>query len=370
VKDALAKGSASILSETSDRCLVLVGPSCDPIEFAGVIALLPEVASAEADLVHIGGSYGTYSPSLCEDADPEAAAGAYRLARVKEAWDILEGRELHDVLVAILDDGVDAAHPDLASIQLPHFDSFAGELASFPLSHDHHGTCCAGLVVAQPITDGMKGVGCGARLLPIRVNHRVTASSDIITSSWRLILGIDEAVAQGADVLSLSWSAEVCDTIQASIEAAATAGRNRRGCVIVAAAGNDGGSVRFPASLDCVIAVAGCDENGLLIRRGQVTSNYGPEVDVTAPALPMFTTIPGNGYTGCFGGTSAATALVAGAAALVLQVNPELTAKEVRDLLVATSTTQQDVVNGRVALLKVLNVEAAVNAIIVREPRQ
>jgi subtilisin family serine protease len=302
---------------------------------------------------------GEFDPTLCDD--PEAAVAAYRLIHAQEAWALVDGRELDRVRVAVLDDGVDIGHHDLAPAVVDRFDCF-NNLASFPLSHDSHGTGCAGLAVARPQNQGMKGVGFGAELLAIRVNHRLNASGDIITSGLRIKRGIEAAVAGKADVISMSWSAEPKPSVRAALEAAAKTGRDNRGCVCVAAAGNDGGVVRFPALLDCVIAVTGCDENGKLIRGGPFASNYGPEVDITAPAVPMFTTALGDDYTGSFQGSSAATALVAGASALMLQVNPELKAKEVRDLLINTARPVRDVVDGRTVVLKVLDVRAAILA--------
>jgi subtilisin family serine protease len=150
--------------------------------------------------------------------------------------------------------------------------------------------------------------------------------------------------------------------VRKAIVRAATQGRGGKGCVVVAAAGNDGGGVLFPATLSVVIAVAGCDEHGRLMRTTTWASNFGPEVDLTAPAMETFTTDLDGTYTCSFQGTSAATALVAGAAALVLQQNPELTAKEVRDLLLNTADLVHDTANGRRVALKIVNVEAAVRA--------
>jgi subtilisin family serine protease len=354
--DLLLKREGSVLETANGDYVVKVDAKRDPFETAAALARIPEVEFAEPELVQVGGEHGTYDPTKCANGDQGRLA--YDLAHVPQAWAASRGLALGAITIAVLDDGIDLNHKDLAPAIAGQFDCFSGELPSFPVSHDKHGTACAGLIAARPSDKGMQGVAFGARLVAIRVNHRAAPGGDIITTSLRLKRGIEAAVSRGADVLSLSWSAEPSDLVKKALERATTEGRNGRGCVVVAAAGNDGGRVRFPAALDNVIAVAGCDRHGKLIQ-GQFSSNFGEQVDVTAPALPMFTTALGGAYDCSFQGTSASTAIVAGAAALVLAANPELKAKEVRDLLIRSAKPGKDVVGGRNVVLKLLNVEAA-----------
>jgi thermitase len=279
---------------------------------------------------------------------------------VAAAWQFASSKPTTAIRVAVLDDGVDVTHPDLESIVGEQFDSFAGEQPC-PLPHDRHGTGCAGLAAATPAADGMKGVASGATLLPVRVNFTSTPGGDLVTSSSRIRRGIEWAVAHNADVLCLSWSTEPSLSVRLALETAAKSGRKGKGCVVVCAAGNDGGRVAFPALLDSVIAVAGTDANQALKRGSDWSSNFGPEVDVAAPGTQTFTTSMQGGYQ-CVGGTSGAAAMVGGAAALCLRLNSALTAKEVRDLLIATSDllpAGPAAPNGK---LKFVDVEAAVKA--------
>jgi thermitase len=356
-RELLRRSGAIVVSEKERELMVRAAVRDDPHRLAVALLALPDVELAEADLTQIGQAQGAFAP---EQRCSSGAVGAYHLARIPEAWAAASGLDVASVTVAVIDDGVDLLHHDITAAKPDRFDTFAGTLSAFPLSHDHHGTACAALAVAVPRNNGMKGVGAGAKLIAIRVNHRLTVSGNIITSSFRLKQGIEAAVARGADVLSLSLSAEPAPMVEDALRTAATTGRQGRGCVIVAAAGNDGGSVRFPARLDCVIGVAGCDDAGRLFRGSNIRSNFGAEVDITAPAMPMFTALPSNKYSCEFQGTSAATAIVAGAVALVLAANPELRAKEVRDLLVNTARPERDSFGGRPIVLKVLNAEAAV----------
>jgi subtilisin family serine protease len=263
------------------------------------------------------------------------------------------------IRVAVLDDGVDLDHVDLRDTVVARFDAFESQGRTFPLPHDRHGTGCAGLAVADPLTDGMKGVGFGAKLLAARISFTAGAGGSPLMSNSTIRRGIEWAVEQHADVLCMSWSTSPSVAVTLAIRSAVRSGRGGRGCVIVAAAGNDGGSVAFPATLDEVIAVAAVDENLRLRRGSDWSSNFGPEVDITAPGTLSFTTAPNLAYQ-CLDGTSAAAAIVAGAAALILRVNPGLQAKEVRDLLIATSDVEPAGPGAPGSTIKLLDLEEAI----------
>jgi subtilisin family serine protease len=138
--------------------------------------------------------------------------------------------------------------------------------------------------------------------------------------------------------------------ITRAFERARTKGRGGLGCVLVAAVGNDQGPVNFPARLPLVLGVGASnpwDEIKTLTSRDGESwwgSNHGPGLDLLAPGVRIPTTdLHGRrGYGAAdfvtdFNGTSAATPHVAAAAALLLAVNPRLTAARIRDIIIGTA---------------------------------
>jgi subtilisin family serine protease len=213
--------------------------------------------------------------------------------------------------------------------------------------NDSHGTPCAGLVAA--FSPGALGVAHEARLLPVKVFHADELASDEFVANAIRYAG------QHADVVSCSWSGGLNPDLQNALSDVATRGRGGRGCVVLFAAGNEEAStVAFPASHPSVIAVGASTDEG----ESAWYSNRGRELAVVAPSdggrKRVFTTdvsIKGRGfnvgaaalggkdglYTNDFGGTSAATPMVAGVAALVLSANPALGAIDVRRMLCDTA---------------------------------
>jgi hypothetical protein len=239
------------------------------------------------------------------------------------------------VTVAIIDTGVDANHPDLAGAVIKGPDLITGD--GDPADENGHGTAVAGVVGARANNGiGIEGVAPGSRLLAIRVLG-ANGTGDTNTAAT----AIDAAVAAGAQVINLSLS-EGPQVIQAllpydrlthAIENAAAAG-----VVVVAAAGNDALPLcEQPILLQRIICV------GAVNRRDQRSSysNFGVRVDLVAPGGDddstddeIVTTNPGGGY-GWWTGTSLATPMVSGAAALL--VAQGLRGTQVIDRLEATA---------------------------------
>ena len=266
-----------------------------------------------------------------------------------DAWGVTHGSD--SITIAVFDEGVDLVHPDLASKMVTGYDATDGGGAGGPSGDDAHGTGCAGIAAA--ITDnslGVAGIAREAKIMPVRIAYDDGYGNWITTDTW-VADAIDWAVANGADVLSHSWGGGSPSTlITDAIADAKTGGRGGLGAVVVFAAGNDNGAVLYPASLDTVLAVAAtspCDE-----RKAPTScdgewwwgSCHGPEVDIAAPGVHMYTTdISGSSgydagdYHYNFNGTSSATPVVAGVAALLLGQDPTMTAAEVEAQLMATA---------------------------------
>jgi subtilisin family serine protease len=261
-----------------------------------------------------------------------------------EAWGVSHGSDA--ITVAIIDDGVDLSHPDLAAKLVPGYDATGNGSGGGPSGDEAHGTNCAGIAAALTNNGkGVAGVAWEAKIMPVRI-----FIGDSTTDSWAAN-GINWATNNGADVLSNSWGGGSSSTaITNAINNAKANGRGGKGAVVVFASGNDDGPVIYPANLSNVLAVGAlspCDE-----RKSWTScdgepgwgSNYGPELDIMAPGVHMYSTDiqgaagddPGN-YNYKFNGTSSATPVVAGVASLLLGAEPNLTAAQVENRLKTTA---------------------------------
>ncbi|MEU1685653.1 type VII secretion-associated serine protease mycosin [Micromonospora sp. NPDC005707] len=229
------------------------------------------------------------------------------------------------VIVALPDTGI-SLHPDLRNNVLPGLDTTDEDDGDGRHDVDGHGTGMAGLIAAhgRPSSRGVLGIAPEAKLLPIRGKEKSEGGD-----TKDLAAGIDFAVSHGADVISISAAAGADVELQQAIRTALQAD-----VVIVAAAGNTTASstVEYPASDTDVIAVGGIDRNG----DHAAISVSGPEIDVVAPAVDIYSTGINGGYR-VGTGTSDATAIVAGAAALIRSRYPNLPAQEVAHRLTATA---------------------------------
>jgi len=273
-----------------------------------------------------------------------------------EAWDINTGSST--VTIAIIDEGVDLNHEDLVDNLVTGYDATGGGSGGGANSWDGHGTSCAG--IASAVTNnaiGVAGVNWNVKIMPVRIAYTPYEGYPywLTYDSW-IADGIQWAVDNGADVLSNSWGGgSPSDVINDAIRYAKTNGRGGKGSVVVFASGNENSSVIYPAVRPEVIAVGAtspCDE-----RKNPSScdgewwwgSNYGHELDVTAPGVKIYTTdimgtggyISGN-YISDFNGTSSATPHVAGLAGLILSENPSLTAPQVEIIIKDTTDDIED----------------------------
>tara|TARA_B110000211_G_scaffold232584_1_gene296654 strand:- start:6527 stop:9037 length:2511 start_codon:yes stop_codon:yes gene_type:complete len=313
----------------------------------------------DARFDELWGMHNTGQTGGVDDADIDAP----------EAWDISKGSR--DVVVGVIDTGVDYNHPDLTANMWVNPGEIAGDgidndnngfiddvhginaitNSGDPMDDNGHGTHVSGTIGAT----GNDGVGVAG------VNHNVSiigckfldgngdgSTSDALTC---IDYFVDLKNNHNVDVSTLnnSWggggfSQALYDSITATSDA---------NILFVAAAGNGGydndASPSYPSSYDhdSVLAVAGTNHTDAMY----TSSQYGlTSVDIAAPARNVLSTVPGGGYSS-FTGTSMATPHVAGAAALVLSVNPELSAVELKELLMnsgdANPATEGKTVSGK-----------------------
>ena len=297
-------------------------------------------------------------------------------ANVAAAWERSEGA---GIVIAIIDDGFDLGHEELRSPdKIVHpWDATRRNNDPRPGPKDNHGTPCAGVACGDGL-HGASGVAPKARLMPIRLASMLGSQDEADALVW--------AADHGADIISCSWgpldgnpldamdpahNAEhlLPDSTRRALEHVTDNGRDGRGCVVTWAAGNGNESVDLDhyASNERVISVAACNDQG----QRSLYSDFGNAIWCAFPSHDFFDMDPRTGrdhrpqtlgiwapdrtgpagynpgvvrlgdrrgkYYNRFGGTSSACPGVAGVAALMLAVNPDLGWQEVRDLLRETA---------------------------------
>lgn len=248
--------------------------------------------------------------------------------RFPQAWDRVP--DVSDQVIAVIDTGVDASHPELAGRTVDGFNVL--DPNSPPDDYDpnsteagDHGTHVAGIAAAiannGQLLAGATGSG---RVMPVKV---VRPDGTALDSD--VIAGITWAVDHGAKIINLSAGGPgASPALHDAIKYA-----ENKGVVVVAAAGNTGNdSVQYPAAYPEVLAVGATDNNARLTS----FSTYGDWVDVASPGFQLKATAKGGSYS-TVSGTSYAAPLVASAAALVKQSNPGLSPAQVRERLIATA---------------------------------
>jgi subtilisin family serine protease len=225
-----------------------------------------------------------------------------------KAWEAEKGSG--DVVVAVLDTGVDRSHPDLAGRVLAGYD-FVGNDSNTADNHGH-GTHVAGIIAASGEDGaGVAGVAWRVKVLPVKVLDDSGGGkySDVIA-------GVRYAADNGAAVVNLSLGG---GTRSQALQEAVDYARSR-GAIVVAAAGNDAlTSLSYPAACDGVIGVGAADEED----RPASFSNRGEGLDLVAPGVSIYSDSPGGGYE-YMSGTSMAAPQVSGAFALLFSHEPGL----------------------------------------------
>lgn len=253
----------------------------------------------------------------------------YGIPQIKADKVQAQGYKGANVKVGVLDTGIAASHSDLNVVSGASFVS--GE--SYNTDGNGHGTHVAGTVAALDNSIGVLGVAPNVSLYAIKVLN----SSGSGTYS-AIVSGIEWATANNLDVINMSLGGPSGSTaLKQAVDKAYASG-----VVVVAAAGNSGTSgssstIGYPAKYDSVIAVGAVNSSN---QRASFSS-VGPELDVVAPGVSIYSTYPSNTYA-TLNGTSMASPHVAGAAALILSKSPTLSASQVRDRLSSTATNLGD----------------------------
>lgn len=267
-----------------------------------------------------------------------------------EAWDTNTGNR--NVIVAVIDTGVDYTHEDLAANMWTNTNEvvngidddengFIDDVKGWdfinhdnnPMDDNGHGTHVSGTIGAVGNNGiGVVGVNWQVKIMPLKFG-----SANGFGTNADAISAIQYAILMGADIMSNSWGS---GAFSQSLKDAVTAANNA-GILFVAGAGNGNPGTDndinafYPASYDVpnVISVAATDYNDA--KAG--FSNYGANtVHLGAPGVNIYSTVPNNGY-GYKSGTSMATPHVAGAAALLLSSNPALSQLDLKNKILIAS---------------------------------
>jgi len=324
---------------------------------------LPEVEAVEP--VHL------YMTQYLPDDPLYPQQWEHQATGIETAWNVTRGSA--SVVVAVVDSGVDYSHEDLqaniwrnannqpghdfvnvdtnaligAGYTLIAGEDYVGEDAD-PMDFNGHGTHVSGIIAAADNTVGIVGVAPGVRIMPLRAGYSVQQGSNTygILDTISIFKSIIYATDNGAQVINMSFGGGRDQVIADAVSYA-----HAQGVVLVAAAGNEHywfPADTYPAALPEVIAVAALADNG----EKASYSRFGYWVDIAAPGgdfrsggnKGILSTVPrvgtlssSTGYRS-LQGTSMASPYVAGAAALLLSAHPELSAQQVKNALLETST--------------------------------
>jgi len=232
-------------------------------------------------------------------------------------WEVTTGSS--SMPIAIIDTGVDSTHPDLVSKLVPGHNFLTG--TNDTADTNGHGTYIAGSAAASSNNlEGVAGVAWRAPIMPL-----IAADSTGYAAYSNIASAIIYAVEAGVRVINISIAGSSNSyTLQNAVNYAWS-----RGCLVFAAAGNAGSTTpMYPAACENVVAVGATSNTDTLA----IFSSRGDWLDVVAPGVSVLTTSRGGGYASV-SGTSIATPLASGLAALILSVNPNFAAADVLNLI-------------------------------------
>jgi thermitase len=279
----------------------------DEDALARLLKLRPEVEFAELDRV--------VPVQEMIPNDPWYVNWQWFLPKISapSAWSTTTGNA--NVIIAVIDTGIDGAHEDLTSKIVPGRNIFDNNSDTSDVYG--HGTKVAGTAgAASNNSMGVASVAWGCRIMPIRVS-----ATDGTASYSNIASGLTWAADHGARVANVSYIVSNSSTVTSAAQYFQT-----KGGVVTVSAGNYS---TFDSSADnpYMLTISASDPNDLLYS----WSNIGNNVDLAGPGW-SYTTIRGGGYSSA-SGTSISAPIVAGVAALVISANPTLTGIQAQDIL-------------------------------------
>jgi subtilisin family serine protease len=269
-------------------------------------------------------------------SDQDVAPANWGLNTINAEKVLKISKNSKNVIVAVIDTGLDTDHQD---IKANVWNSADGEIFNELIDTVGHGTHVSGIISA--VCDKVS-------IMPLKY-------TDFASS----LKAIRYAIDHGADVINYSGGGKGASNEEYALFKEA----EQKGIILVAAAGNDGEDIGtspyYPAAygLSNIISVAATARDNSLIRE----SNYGAGVDIAAPGLDIFSSLPGNRY-GLLSGTSQAAAFVSGAVALLKANAPGLKVDEIKSAILS-SAKHNVTLEGKVKAEGTLDVAAALLAI-------
>ena len=275
------------------------------------------------------------------------------------------------IVVAVLDDGVERNHEDLTGSVVDGYTLYYSNEKGDPINEyvnyhyvdpttgadlyvsdaKYHGTACAGIIGARNNNIGIRGVASGVRILPINI-HPQLIPIEAIPYPTLFYEDVGDAITWAyntgnADVINCAMTFDSNSYISNALNNAMTYGRNGKGTVVVCASGNLNPyfGVQFPANMTNTIAVGAVNGTGSICSYSctgssldivAIGGNNSGDIVTTDRTAPKGVN-PTDNYCYDFFGTSAACSQVAGVAALILSVNPDLSAWNVRNILQNTA---------------------------------
>ncbi|WLD92996.1 cell wall-binding repeat-containing protein [Alkalihalobacillus sp. AL-G] len=261
--------------------------------------------------------------SFINDPYFSTQSDVFNAINIKDEWSSFSDKN-KDLIVAVVDTGIDLDHPDLKN-QIILGRNILNPLIP-PEDHQGHGTHIAGIIGATTNNKvGIASLPRNVKIMPIKVFEEETGNMSTV------ILGILYAVDHGADIINLSLgSVNGMKALEDAINYAQS-----KGVLVVAASGNDNEHfVTYPAKYESVLAVGATDT----VTGGKAWfSNYGEEMDLSAPGTNIFSTLPGGKY-GYESGTSMSAAIVSSTAAMLWKQYPFLTVSQLKNILFDSSS--------------------------------